>query len=541
MTQFNGQVTQAHYQDPGLPEYANNPFISALPLIRDTQAAVSEMKMLPTINESELNLEPHIRIHAIQRLVTGFFQPFSQHVTLEARLAILIRQGYVGRNPSTPAYKVHLNNGYERIVNKDIDLTVRQNAVSTASGFSIVGPSGCGKSKAIARCLDKYPRAIYHPDLHIIQVPWIKLECPRNGSLVELCLDFFIVLDNLLGTQYRSKYGKARSGVGVLITEMAQLCNLHAVGVLIIDEIQNLSRQRAGGDDAMLTFFLSLTNTIGVPVVLVGTPKARTLFSSDFKVARRTVGLGSVSWDRMEQNQNWGRLIATLWKYQWLKKKSVLTDELVKVLYDLSQGVIDILIKLYMLSQWRAMITGAESLSVRLIETVYADELKPVHSMLNALKSGDPSQIAKYGDLVMPSIEQKFIQAFDDESSYVLSKPVSLLSSENTDKKQILMTIATTLGVSQDIAIPLIEGELLKNPDLDTLRLTNHLMKLLNGEKVKLAKKTGPSKKPNTAEWQQLDKIDMRYLFSIRGDRTMYEMLSEEEIVCSVDEFLKIA
>jgi len=541
MTQFNAQITQAHYQDPGLREYANNPFICALPLIRDSKAAAREMKMRPTIDEIELNLEPHLRVHAIQRLVTGFFQPFTQHIILEAKFALLIRQGYLGRNPSTPDYKVHLNNGHDRIVHKDINLTVRQNVVSTASDFSIVGPSGCGKSKAISRCLDKYPRAIYHPDLHIIQVPWIKLECPRNGSLVELCLDFFIVLDNLLGTQYRSKYGKARSGVGVLITEMSQLCNLHAVGVLIIDEIQNLSRQRAGGDDAMLTFFLSLTNTIGVPVVLVGTPRAHKLYSKDFKIARRITSLGSVSWDRMEQNNNWGMLIETLWKYQWLKKKSELTDELIQVLYDLSQGVIDILIKLYMLSQWRAMITGVESLSVRLIEAVYADELKPVHRMLKALKSGDPTQIEKYDDLVMPSIEQKFIQAFDDESTYVLSKPVSVLSSENTDKKQILMTIATALGVSQDIAIPLIEHELLKNPDMDTMLLANHLMKLLNGEKVNLAKKTGRSKKPNTAEWQQLDQKDMRYLFSIRGDGTMYEMLSKVEIVCSVDDFLKIA
>jgi hypothetical protein len=35
MSQLNDQVTQASYQDPGLPEYANNPFISALPLISD--------------------------------------------------------------------------------------------------------------------------------------------------------------------------------------------------------------------------------------------------------------------------------------------------------------------------------------------------------------------------------------------------------------------------------------------------------------------------------------------------------------------------
>jgi SpoVK/Ycf46/Vps4 family AAA+-type ATPase len=450
--------------------------------------------MLPSIEESEINLPAHIRVHAIQRLVTQFFQPFSQHVTLEARFAILIRQGYIGRNPNTSEYKKHLNNGYDRIVNRDINLTVRKDAVSTAVGFSIVGPSGCGKTTAIRRCLAKYPPAIYHPDLHVIQIPWLKLECPRNGSLTELCLNFFSAMDNRLGTQYRMKYGKARAGVDTLITEMGQLVNLHAVGVLIIDEIQNLSSKRAGGDDSMLRFFVSLTNSIGVPVVLVGTPKARTLFSSDFKMAKRTTGLGSVYWDRMPYDQNWEKLIALMWKYQWLKNKNELTDAISSTLYDLSQGVIDILIKLYVLSQWRAMITGVERLSVSLINKVYEDELKPVHQMLKALKSGDPEQINKYGDLVMPELELKFIQAFEDGRLYT-AKPIAEPSADNKDKVQRILSVAEELGIQRDIAIPLIEAEISTNPDSNVMHIVHRILNQFNSTQPLSKGKPGRSKK----------------------------------------------
>ncbi len=51
----------------------------------------------------------------------------------------------------------------------------------------------------------------------------------------------------------------------------------HCIGVLVIDEIQRLSQARSGGAERMLNFFVQLINTIGVPVVLIGTYKARSL------------------------------------------------------------------------------------------------------------------------------------------------------------------------------------------------------------------------------------------------------------------------
>jgi hypothetical protein len=307
-------IPNADYRDPGLPEYADNPFICALPAIRDQSTAINELRLLPTFNPEEVNLPPHIRVHAMQRLLTQFFQPFAQHVTLETRFAILIRQGYIGRNPETPDFKKHLLNGYDRIVNKDIRLTTRTDITTTANSFGIVGTSGCGKSLAIRRILASYPQAIFHPNLQIIQVPWLKLECPSNGSLKELCKNFFVALDNRLGTQYRKQRGKARTGTDELITEMAQLAQIHGLGVLVIDEIQNLSVNRSGGEAPMLNFFVSLVNEVGIPVVLVGTPKARRLFAKDFSQARRSSGLGSVSWDRMTEDGNWKRLTTLLCK-----------------------------------------------------------------------------------------------------------------------------------------------------------------------------------------------------------------------------------
>jgi Tn7 transposition regulator TnsC len=290
----------------------------------------------------------------------------------------------------------------------------------------------------------------------------------------------------------------------------------------------------------MLRFFVSLTNSIGVPVVLVGTPKARTLFSSDFKMAKRTTGLGSVYWDRMPYDQNWEKLIALMWKYQWLKNKNELTDAISSTLYDLSQGVIDILIKLYVLSQWRAMITGVERLSASLINKVYEDELKPVHLMLKALKSGDPEQINKYGDLVMPELELKFIQAFEDGRLY-MAKPIAEPSVDNKDKVQRILSVAEELGIQRDIAIPLIEAEISANPDSNVMHIVHRILNQFNNTQPLSKGKLGRSKKPDVDEWQNLNQNDMRYMYSQRGNQKMHEMLNSTGIVSDVSTFLKIA
>src|SRR5690625_7482495 len=44
-----------------------------------------------------------------------------------------------------------------------------------------------------------------------------------------------------------------------------------------------------------------MVNIIGVPVMLIGTPKAREIFEADLRSARRGAGFGALFWDPMEQ------------------------------------------------------------------------------------------------------------------------------------------------------------------------------------------------------------------------------------------------
>ena len=536
-------IETAEYIEHELPEYADNPFICALPKINSHKEALNVLTLNPVIRDSEVLIDQSSRVHAIQRLTSSFFLPFSSHLVLESKFSKLIRQGYIGRNPSNGDFFRHLNAGYDRIQEADINKQPVQKVNSTARSFAIVGISGCGKSLAIDRILSSYKEAIYHPEFHIVQVPWIKLECPHKGSLGELCRSFFTALDNRLGTQYRKKYGKARVGIDELITEMAQVANLHAIGVIVVDEIQKLSWQKSGGAEAMLSFFTSLVNQVGVPVVLVGTPRAREIFIKDFSIARRTTGMGAVYWNQMDNDQNWHLLVNTIWKYQWLRKKEPLTVELIDYLYSLSQGVFDILIKLYMLSQCRAMLVGTECISMPLIKKVYEDELKPVHLMLDALRSKDPDKIARYGDLRMPEIESRLIEIFADEARYEQILAVPIISSDQPSKVKAIVDIAVQMGMEFDIAVPLVEMEIQNNPNLDVMHIIHKITSTFVNKPIepKAIKIKKTSKKTNINHWLSYGLEDMRRVYADKDNNTMHAALSNRGIVCDIDSIVRLA
>ena len=62
-----------------------------------------------------------------------------------------------------------------------------------------------------------------------------------------------------------------------MMSHVTRLAAVHAIGLLVIDEIQELSNIKSGGDKALVGFFLRLTNMIKIPVLMVGTYKAQAM------------------------------------------------------------------------------------------------------------------------------------------------------------------------------------------------------------------------------------------------------------------------
>lgn len=167
------------------------------------------------------------------------------------------------------------------------------NARTLPHGFTVIGCPGVGKSTSLEAILSLYPQVIFHGryqnrDLIRAQIVWLKSEAPFDNSTKGICLSFFQAVDE------------------ELLLKMARVAANHGLGVLDIDEIQRLSYGKSGGTEKRLNFFVQLSNTIGIPVVLVGTFKARRILSGALHQILRGAGQGDMIWDRMPQGKMGG-------------------------------------------------------------------------------------------------------------------------------------------------------------------------------------------------------------------------------------------
>lgn len=410
-----GRVVNAIYREPEIPDYAGNPLLEALPRILTTDEAIERLGYYPLYDESLRKRPDHVRYHLIQAGLR-FFEPMDIHVDLERRFSCLLRTGYVGRNPMKTCFWQDVEGRIDKLGAALDQYGSESDALysTSAAGFNIVGISGIGKSQSILRILSLYPQVIHHSqygerEFTHSQLVWLKLDCPSDGSLKGLCINFFQAIDSILGTNYQKNYSGKRKTADELLPDMAVIASNHFLGVLVIDEIQRLSLAKSGGAERMLNFFVQLVNTIGVPIVLVGTYKALPILSGDFSQMRRGTGQGDLIWDRMQPGEQWQLFIESLWRFQYTRRACSLEDApaLGETLYEETQGITDLAVKTYMFAQERAIDSGTEMVTPAIIRSVARDKLSIPRPVLEALKTGDRRALERYEDAYPTALKSR--------------------------------------------------------------------------------------------------------------------------------------
>jgi hypothetical protein len=460
-----GSQEEASYSDQEIPDYRNNPFIEALPPIFEEEDVAVQIRKYPDYDERKRKLGKQTRLHLVQQ-ISDYVEPLPSHFLVEQRLSRLIRHGYKARNPFSPAVVRQFHIGFKEVIEGGLDSTGGNIAGvrSTAAGFAILGVSGQGKTTAVESSLLLYPQVIHHltykeqPFIRK-QIVWLKLNCPFDGSLKGLCFNFLQSIDSILGTNYYRKFATKGTSADMLIPILAHIATLHGLGVLVIDEIQFLSFLKSGGAEKMLNYFTQLINTIGVPVVLVGTFKAMKLLSGSFSQARRSTGQGDLIMDRLIEGEEWDFFLHALWKYQWTATETPLKPHLSKKMYELSQGIVDIAVKLYMLAQWQAIEDGIdnEKLTGALLETVAKQHMQLVQPMLKALKSKDPRMLEAIDDLYPKWNElDQYLQQAAEKVNIQGEVRTKVLRDEKIeqDEEKLIQLVKTAMdfGVSYDLA-----------------------------------------------------------------------------------------
>ena len=133
--------------------------------------------------------------------------------------------------------------------------------------------------------------------------------------------------------------------------------------------------------------------------LLDGTPASYTLFESEFRIARRLTGSKEILWNTMTNDETFHLFLNGIWRYQWLRNYTPLSDELVSVMFEETQGISDLVIKLYLYAQQFSIERGLEVITPEIIRRVAKENFRLMKPMLDALKTNNPYKIAQFDDL----------------------------------------------------------------------------------------------------------------------------------------------
>lgn len=446
-------IVSAKYAQQTIPQFRGNPLIEALPPTMSDDALIDALTLMPEFDPSQRQWSTSDRFMMLKSL-QNFMIPMQNHVELSRAMDSMMRAGYVGRAPRTPGHAKIFQSIYEKQL---AGMGFSQTAASRTPQIStsLVGISGMGKTTTVNRWCAHLPKVIYHEEYNLYQIPYLHVEMPSDGSSIKgLAHGILQKIDELIpGADYYSQYAlKGKAGADTIMRSVARLMNLHLVGLLICDEVQNLTNATKGGQKVM-TELVSACNDLKVPILFIGTNKASKVLSIDFRQSRRSSGHGISPWDRLHpgtagQESEWDAFLDILWQFQWTRNPVPLDPILSKRMYDCSQGVIDLAIKLFASAQARAMLNGTEQLTPELILEIFEDEFKLMHPMVEALSRDDLEMLCQYDDIAPLNLQQH-IDSAHRKLNQLKSPLFSVRATDNTFTPRLAAGL-TAMGFSAE-------------------------------------------------------------------------------------------
>jgi DNA-binding ferritin-like protein (Dps family) len=392
--------TKARYRQCSKLEHNANYLISSLP--EKLSQRQFKHRIALYLPEPNLSLNKPDKIDSILKIKRDLFIPTRQHLDFYDYIYSLMLLGYDSRNPLEATV---IEWTYD-IADVDIPLDVPNEPDTTSDGTTIIGKTGLGKSRAIDRILHScFPQVILHQktEFEEIQVTYLKVDMPHDGSRGGLCKAILQALDNVLKEFVTERYydiyvkpDRAREpSIPSMERGIHMLLRKFHVGLLVIDELQNLLVEGLINRNKTLQFFDSLSNQAEVPVIRIGTSDALNLFRRKHRHIRRA-GCATIEVQPMDfTNKYWQEITDQLFSYQFTEKKLVKTESIVELFYDLTRGYPYALISLWQQIQIHAINfeNTKSELTEGKIREIWKTKFPLLCRVFNAIKNGQTGRL----------------------------------------------------------------------------------------------------------------------------------------------------
>lgn len=388
-------------QWPGVP-FGSNPLAEALPLPFSPLEIVRMMREGLSIDDAVRSAPFEVRRMYLSK-VSQLYEPLDRDVRLVTRLQAELCESYLARPRADPQY-------FNKLLMPGNGVYPRINLDSAGGYFAptvcMWGVSGAGKTSAINRALACFPQAIRHArygakPFQTTQLVWLKVDCPTDGSPKTLYRNFFVSFDSVLGTDCTRAYG-ARASAGDLLEHVANRSKLQGLGILVIDDVENLSIAKSGGSGLLASSLYGLATKLGAVIVFVGTPEAANIVGGNVRQLRRGSQLGYTEWDPLD-NGEFDRVLKSLFRCQVTNPPTRLTKALSDVFYHITHGLPALMRDLFKWAQERALELGrvrkSELLTPELVASVAHDNMQRLQAGIEQLRARRSARPVSFPDL----------------------------------------------------------------------------------------------------------------------------------------------
>lgn len=393
----------AVYTPTGVRRFDGNPFIEALPPLESSKDAILDrLKNSPPVSSTADRKKSELVRAAEIGCINEIVYPFAAYKRAGTNLTMNIRESYVARNPLSVE---DVRRRHAIALNASGGGPFPSNWTSTAKGQTLLGISGSGKTTFANAFSLPYQIVIEHTQYHFKplvcrQIPWVNVRMSHDATLKSLCLQLLEVIDNILGnTNYRRQAEAVRS-IARMVMLIAQVATAASIGVIFIDEVQNLKAATGKNAVFVLNLFSEIIERAGVTLVIAGTPALADVIDENVRNLRKLNSGGESNFVQMKlDDPEFDAFCDTYWNYQFVKKPISLSKEIRKAWHNAGAGNPAFTALAFMLAQ-RNEIGGREVIDAAAFDRVSKVDMAILEPAIYALRSGKAELLKNFDDLL---------------------------------------------------------------------------------------------------------------------------------------------
>lgn len=404
--------------DRNLPDpYAGNILVAGLGSIPAPGDALRHLSYQPPAVGSVATIPTHIRLHYLMGVRDLHIPSLVERQLLQS-VDLMVRQSYKLRDPILATTWANISGE-----SRNTGLVLPQ-----AYAAAVEGISGVGKTQACQRSLMHFPRqTIWHESFPQMagptyQVVWLSVEVPPSGKSADLARTLMESWDQATsGKRFEHWLAKEKIVDGMTaLNEWRQVATGHFLGVLHLDEIQNLFKlstlkQRTGRkgsseapelaivEDQLLRWLLYLTNSGQITLLVSGTPDGIGALTKRLSTLERLNTAGYHAFEPFSAAMDASfrkAFLPILAKYQYVAKPIPVDDQLAQLIIELTGGIHRIIIALWIAAHRVAFERSADDLRLEDFNKAAFTWLAPLAPAVAALQSKNETQMGRYEDLV---------------------------------------------------------------------------------------------------------------------------------------------